>query len=94
MKGQINIRVIRYSLKPVRWGVSLVHRHEYGIMDHHIVLPMFRKWRHASVVAETLALYYRLSGYEIALDTRTCRKQQTHAFYNVPISAAKTPKIS
>lgn len=79
MSSQMIVRVRRYGKIRPTWGVGITEITSGGTPLVTSLPGEFRTWRSASVIAETLAFRYRQSGYEVALDTMTCRKRATAA---------------
>lgn len=70
-KPQAMVKVLRFDKERPRWGVRALAD---GIAA---ILPGdFTSWQIAEQIAVRLADAYRRSGYDVALDTTTCKKRQ------------------
>jgi hypothetical protein len=70
---QLLIQVTRINKKRPKWGIRITEISELPYTRW--FLPQFTSWSHASLIAESLANVYRMTGYEVALDTKTCRQK-------------------
>lgn len=68
---QLNIQVTRINKKKTKWGIRITEQSELPYTRW--FLPEFKRYAMAVEVAGRMAQIYRLEGYEVALDTKTCR---------------------
>jgi hypothetical protein len=78
-KTQVNVRIVRLDYKRPWWAVRVseadVRARHAGIASACYLPGSFRTWKIAELVALNLAAAYRFSGYNVTLDTKTCRRR-------------------
>ena len=75
MREQINISVVRFEKKKPTWGVRVTGNTPGGFPIS-VLLPGELQYRDAVSVANSLAVGYRNSRYNVALDTKTCNRRR------------------
>jgi hypothetical protein len=68
---QLNIQVTRINKKKTKWGIRITETTDLPYIRW--FLPEFKHYSMAVEVAARMAQIYRLEGYEVVLDTKTCR---------------------
>jgi len=79
VKKQVNIKVLRVPKKKPKWSVRISTPDELGLVMSVCLPGEFQTWSDARSIANVLAIFYRKNGYDVALDTKTCRKPATAA---------------